>query len=109
MPATLKSRIPEIIATLPPEVEQALRPGAEAIATEAKARVPVETGTLRDAIHVEKVDEGFSIVAGDNNAFYGHIVENGSVYTPAHPFLIPSAESQRMAVAAFVQAVLRTI
>ncbi len=107
---TLRSRIPEIALSLNPRVHAAIGAGAEAIAAEAKARVPVETGTLRDAIHVEPEGDGFSVVAGDNDAFYGHIVEHGSsTGLPPHPFLIPAAESQKDAIAAAVSAVLRTL
>jgi HK97 gp10 family phage protein len=111
MPATLTSRIPQIILSLNPRVDGALKVGAEAISQEAKQRVPVETGTLRDAIHVASsgVGGGWSVIAGDDDAFYGHIIEHGGVNTPPHPFLIPAAESQRDSVAAAVSAVLKTL
>jgi HK97 gp10 family phage protein len=111
MPATLTSRIPQIVLSLNPRVDGALKVGAEAISQEAKQRVPVETGTLRDAIHVDSsgVGGGWSVIAGDDDAFYGHIIEHGGVNTPPHPFLIPAAESQRDSVAAAVTAVLRTL
>src|SRR5688572_16744423 len=92
---TLKSRIPQIIVEIPREVDAALEQGAEAVAEEAQDRVPVATGTLREAIHVERVSGGYSVVAGDNDAFYGHIVEHGGVRTPAQPFLIPAYEARR--------------
>lgn len=109
MPATLKSRIPEITASLTPRTREALRPGAEMISVEAKGRVPVETGALRNAIHVEPDQAGWAVVAGDQKAFYGHIVENGSVHAPPHPFLVPALESQKEAVVAEVVAALRRL
>lgn len=93
MPYTLKSRIPEIIAELPVSVDAAIKEGAEAIAEDAQERVPVDSGALREAIHVEKIEGGYSVVAGDDNAFYGHIVEHGGVRTPPRPFLIPAFEA----------------
>lgn len=69
---------------------------AQAIAAGAKSRAPVDSGDLRDSIHVEHVDEGvYAVVAGDSDVFYGHMVENGTVRTPAHPFLVPAAEAEK--------------
>jgi HK97 gp10 family phage protein len=93
--AILVSRIPQIIVQLEPSVKEALLESAEAIASGAKDRVPVDSGSLRDAIHVEEITGGFSIVAGDDDTFYGHIVENGSVRVPPRPFLIPAFEAER--------------
>lgn len=93
--ATLYSRIPQIIASLPATVEEALRESADAIAAGAKDRVPVDTGSLRDAIHVEEIPGGFSVVAGDEDTFYAHIVEGGGVNTPPRPFLVPAFEAER--------------
>jgi HK97 gp10 family phage protein len=94
--AKLTSRIPQIIADLPSEVNDALKEGADAIAEGAQSRVPVDEGTLRDAIHVEEIEGGYSVVAGnETDAFYGHIVEHGSVRVPARPFLMPAYESER--------------
>jgi HK97 gp10 family phage protein len=92
---TLISRIPAIVADLPSTVKDALEESADAIAEGAKSRVPVDTGDLRDAIHVEEIENGFSVVAGDDDVFYGHIVENGGVNTPPRPFLIPAFEAER--------------
>src|SRR5512144_402991 len=109
MPATLKSRLPEIAVSLTPRVKAAMRVGAESVSQEAKARVPVDTGTLRNAIHVESEGEGWSVIAGDQKAFYGHIVENGPIYTPPHPFLVPALESNVDTVLEAVNAALRRL
>ena len=92
----LKSRLPQITAALAGKVDIAVRAGAERIAADAKTRVPVNSGKLRDAIHVERDAPGrYAVIAGDNTAFYGHLVEFGTSKTAAHPFLIPAAEAQR--------------
>lgn len=109
MPATLKSRIPQIAASIQPRVEAAMRSGAEAIAESAKARVPVLSGELRDAIHVDAQDEGYYVVAGDDDAFYGHMIEFGTSRFPAEPFLIPAAEEQREPLENAVSAALRRL
>jgi HK97 gp10 family phage protein len=105
----LRSRLPEIIAELDPAVREAASAGAELIAESAKGRVPVVTGRLRDAIHVQASPEGVYVIAGDRQAFYGHIIEHGSIYAPAHPFLLPSLEENRSLVEDGVRAAIRRV
>ena len=40
-------------------------------------------------------DGEYAVIAGDFDAFYGHIVEHGSTQNPPHPFLIPAFEAVR--------------
>ena len=121
MPATLKSRFPQIIAGLDPRVNAATRMGAELIAARAKARVPdappIGRG-LVSAIHVESTEEayagagtegGYLVMAGDQEHFYGHMLEFGTVKMGAQPFLIPAAEESRAEVAGLVSAALKTL
>lgn len=93
---TYKSRIPQIAAELDDRLDEVARHTAEAIAAQAKARVPVHSGDLKRSIHVDRKGEAeYAVIAGDSTAWYGHLVEYGSRRTPAHPFLIPAGESQR--------------
>ncbi len=105
----LQSRLPEIAAELGPAVAEATAAGAELIAEDAKARVPVDSGRLQRAIHVEASPEGAYVVAGDREAFYGHIVEHGSVNAPAHPFLVPALEENRGKVEEGIRAAIRRV
>lgn len=108
MPATLKSRFPEITAELRPRVSAAVKAAAEGIENGAKERVPVDTGALRDAIHVERQGVAeYAVIAGDSAAWYGMLVEHGTTHNPPHPFLIPAAELGREAAEGLVQAALR--
>lgn len=107
MPVMVKSRIPQIAASLDPRVKAAVRASAEHISTRAKVRAPVESGALRDAIHVEDADDGAAVVAGDNDIFYGHFVELGTTTSPPRPFLIPAAEESIPDVKKMVSAALR--
>src|SRR3954462_6851228 len=105
-----RSRLPKIIAELAATMDGISEAGALFVAERAKQRVPVETGRLRDAIHVEK--DGFAshaVVAGNGQAFYGHIVEHGSVKMPPHPFLIPALEESRAEIEAAAAAALRKL
>ena len=90
----LQSRIPQIIGELDDKLLEGVTALAEQIAEGARDRVPVETGALRDAIHVVVKDDQVAVVAGDNVAFYGHMVENGTVKAPPHPFLVPAFEAE---------------
>lgn len=101
----LDSRISEIVASLGPEVAKAVEAGADLVAQSAKDRVPVDTGRLKDAIHVEPdpEDAGFAVVAGNNKVFYGNMVEHGGAVNRApHPFLIPALEADRPAIEALI-------
>lgn len=107
MAVTLKSRIPLIMENLDDTLLETVTELAERIATGAKDRVPVETGALRDAIHVVVEDDSVAVVAGDSDAFYGHMVENGTVKAPAHPFLVPAFEAELPSVEVIVGEKLR--
>jgi HK97 gp10 family phage protein len=111
--ARLKSRIPEIIAELNPAVSSALETAADLVEARAKDRVPVDTGRLRDAIHtaysVEKGRILAWVVAGNNEAWYGHIVEHGGAHTPPHPFLVPSLEDSRQEIERDVAEVVKRV
>jgi HK97 gp10 family phage protein len=104
-----RSRLPLIAGKLEAEMRAAELAGAHLIEQRAKQRVPVNTGRLRDAIHVESDDDGAAVVAGDTEAFYGHIVEHGGVRQAAHPFLIPAAEESRDEVVKIAAAMLRAL
>lgn len=93
---TLHSRFPQIALELPGRVAEAAKKGAERVADGARERVPVHTGRLHDAIHVEQQGVGdYAVIAGDHDAFYGHIVEHGGRFSPPHPFMMPAAEATR--------------
>lgn len=94
--ASLQSRLPQIAEALRPRVSAAVKAGAELVAQEARQRVPVQTGTLRDAIRAERTDAAqYTVIAGDKDAFYGHLVEFGTSRTAPRPFLTPAVEAKR--------------
>lgn len=87
------NKFPLIIAQLPGSVDGAVEEAAGAVAVAAQDRVAVESGDLRDAIHTEKQSTAsYAVVAGDENVFYGHLVENGTTRTSPQPFLLPALE-----------------
>lgn len=75
--------------------KQALRIGVDVVVADAKTRVPVRTGTLRDSIKAIKLEDGaaYELTADATNAngiAYGQFVEFG-IY--AQPFLYPAIEA----------------
>lgn len=73
--------------------EESARQAAEPIEASAKERVPVDTGALRDSIHIEsEVENGVAdarVVAGGDSAPYAVFVE----FAPDNePFLRPAAD-----------------
>lgn len=80
---------------------------AQEVSQSAKDRVPVRTGRLLQAIHVEPSDEGATVIAGDHDVFYGHMVEHGTTHSPPHPFLVPALEEHREDIVATVVAAIR--
>lgn len=107
---SLKSRFPEIEAELKPKVDLAVREAAHLIAESAKGRVPVATGRLRASIHVDRQGPlHYSVIAGDADVFYGHMVEHGTTNTPARPFMVPAVEEHRTTAVALVGKALRSL
>jgi HK97 gp10 family phage protein len=106
----LKSRLPEIIGELSALADEIGRAAAELIMEDAKARVPVgdREPHLRDRIHIEHDEAvGWYVVAGDREAFYGHIVEHGSVNAAPQPFLVPAVEGNRGKIEELGRAAIR--
>ena len=81
--------------------KEALKQGADLIVQDAKSRVPVKTGKLRDSIHAIEKEGGAvqELTADAKNASgipYGKIVE----YSPKinRPFLKPAIDANARAV-----------
>lgn len=92
----LQSRLDNIARSIDDEIDTALRLGAEAVAAAARERVVVDSGDLKNSIHVERKGiDVYTVVAGDDDVYYGHMVENGTTRTPPRPFLVPSLEANR--------------
>lgn len=111
MSATLKSRFPMIVAELLPKVSAAIKTSAEVIAEDAAQKAPDRTPLgdgLVASIHVEREKAGeYSVIAGDDDVFYGHMVEFGTSHSSPHPFLIPAMEEKKPVAEALVTAALR--
>jgi HK97 gp10 family phage protein len=110
VPVVFKSRFDEIRRELPDRVDGAVKAAAGLIADGALERVPVDTGDLQRAIHVERqAEREYLVVAGDRSAFYGHMVEFGTSHSAPRPFLIPAFEAAREQVEAMVATSLKAL
>lgn len=85
--------IDSIIKTVQSNSAAAAYNYARRTSTDAKGRVHVITGHLRDSIHTEKRAVGrHAVVVG---AHYGAYEEYGTRHRPPHPFLRPAVEAQK--------------
>jgi HK97 gp10 family phage protein len=106
----LKSRIPQIIVEIDVRIADVIDRGADAVVRDAKARVPRKTDTLYNAIHKDEQDDGTYVLGGnDDEAWYGHLVEYGTVRTAPQPFLVPSLEENRQDIVDDGQRALRRL
>ncbi len=83
--------------------ERAEEAAAEVLAAEVRARVPVNTGRLRDSYHVDRDVKGRVVVTNRKDTFYGQFVEFGTTRAPAEPHVRPAMEGSRLKVAAAVR------
>lgn len=65
---------------------------AEAIAEDARASCPVDTGELRDSIEIGRDGDTVTVSATAGHAL---VVEFGSKHTAAQPFLRPALYQKR--------------
>lgn len=76
---------------------------ANDIAAIAKENAPVDTGELRDSVHVEKDGDNHAVVVGVD---YGAFVELGTSRMAAQPYLGPAAEKVRRNLAKYYKRVV---
>lgn len=93
---TIFNRIDKIPLRMRRNVDTRARESAEKCVQIAKGLVPVDTGALRNSIHVEKDEElGYAAVAGADDTFYASFVEYGTVKMSARPYMTPASEATR--------------
>jgi HK97 gp10 family phage protein len=105
----LKSRIPQIIVEIDIRIAEVIDRGTDQVERDAKARVPRKTSKLHDAIHKDPRKDGTYVVGGDDEAWYGHLVEYGTVRTTPQPFLVPALEENRQDIVDDGQRALRRL
>lgn len=87
-------------------LEEAAEAGADIVLEDAKARVPVRTGTLKESLTKETTEKtaGRAVVSvgPGKEGFYGRFVELGTSKTAPRPFLRPALDKNRRGVKAAV-------
>lgn len=95
MAVSFHSSFPRLRAHARARAAVAVRGSAEAIAQGARDRVPVDTGDLEETIEVvQRSPLKARVQAGSREAFYPHMVENGTVRSAPRPFMLPAAEQE---------------
>jgi HK97 gp10 family phage protein len=108
--ATVLTGLPQVLARLETAVAAMAGPAAEATvqsvandaADKARSLAPVDTGKLRDSIHVEGEGPGADVVVSVD---YAASIEYGSSHNDPQPFLRPAvhqAEAELPAKAAVI-------
>jgi HK97 gp10 family phage protein len=89
----LLATLDAIPAAIQAHLKAAAKITAEAIATEARARVRRRTGQTGDAITVEEArsGDGYVIYVGEGRQHIGSFLEFGTRFMTARPFLFTSA------------------
>lgn len=77
--------------TVGPRSTEATGQAAERIANNARSRVPVRTGALRDSIEVTRADEAYEVGPTE---FYGRFVEYGTWKDAPQPFMGPATDQE---------------
>jgi len=94
-------------------LRQALMAAANPMVKSAKAKVPVDRGKLKSNIRKRsKLGKGKSNTVAEvmmgvtKKAWYGHLVEFGTINTPAQPFLRPAFDENKTKVVQLFRAQL---
>lgn len=109
----LKSRLPQIAATLPGLVDRAIVQGAHLVAEDAQQRLGPHrvSGELEQQLHVDEGQrEGVYVMAGDPKdpsfAFWGHMLEHGTSHSAPYPFLVPALKANEHEIVTLVHGAL---
>lgn len=90
---------------------EAVSAAAQLVVVEAKARAPVRTGNLREAIEAgEPKRVGFRVTAPigpGKKGWYGLFVEVGTKLAAAHPFLRPALDGKRKEIKQTIREIVR--
>tara|TARA_Y100000310_G_C20545072_1_gene745174 strand:- start:446 stop:916 length:471 start_codon:yes stop_codon:yes gene_type:complete len=101
----------QYIVNMYKDMLQAYGHSADKIRNVAKSLVPVDSGDLKETIRARVSEKKYMalVFAGDRTKttaahpkkiFYAHMVEYGTYFEPAHPFMRPAADSNFNAVKA---------
>ena len=87
---TVRSRVPEVSAKVRRRAEQIVEKAALDVEAQAKLRAPVDTGLLRNSIHVQPISPLERDVTSP--VHYSVYQEFGTRHMAAQPYMTPAAE-----------------
>lgn len=100
----VENKFPSIIAGMESKAEAIVAKAALDVEAQAKARAPVDTGTLKNAIQATRIGPAhWRVVVGVD---YGMYVEWGTVHMAAQPFFQPAIQAVTPAFLRAIRTVL---
>lgn len=100
------NRFPEIAAALPDKTKAVVAKAAFDIEAQAKNRVPVDTGALKNSITTDFENDGLTAVVAPHME-YAAFVEYGTRRMSAQPYMTPAAETVRPAFVGAMEQMLK--
>jgi HK97 gp10 family phage protein len=95
----------EITEIIEHEAMNRLERAGHLVAESARGLVPVRTGKLKSTIRVVRLKgdpkQNIRVYAGNRQkegAYYAHMVENGTIKSPARPFLRPALNKNKSGI-----------
>ena len=92
------NKLDDVADAMPGAARDILDAGAKTWITEAKARVPVDTGALKRSIRIHERGPRWVVVratGGANGRYYARWVEHGTRRMRAQPFFHPALDKAR--------------
>lgn len=102
------NRFPEIAAALPGQTQAVVRKASFDVEGQAKNRVPVDTGALKNSISTEFEDGGLTGIIAPHME-YATFVEFGTRRMSAQPYMTPAAEVVKPAFEAAMKQMLQDL
>lgn len=102
------NRLPQITTALHQVAVTEVKKHAYMVEAQAKAKVAVDTGTLRRSIHSVFENGGLRALVGPS-VLYGKFVEFGTRRMGARPYMRPAAESVLPKFVASMRAAVRAL
>lgn len=101
-------KFPQIAAAMPERAGQVVRKASFDVEGQAKNRVPVDTGALKNSISTEFEDGGLTGIIAPHME-YAAYVEYGTKRMSAQPYMTPAAEAVAPAFVAAMKQMLQEI
>ena len=101
-------KFPQIAAALPDKTRAVVRKASFDVEGQAKSRVPVDTGALKNSISTEFEDGGLTGVIAPHME-YATFVEFGTKRMSAQPYMTPAAEAVAPAFVSAMKQMLQEI